>query len=34
MAVTHETTGELHAQYQRRALDVDAQGYFTEEFQG
>jgi len=29
-----ETTGELHAQYERRARDVEAQGYFTEEFQG
>lgn len=29
-----ETTGELHEQYERRARDVDAEGYFTEEFQG
>lgn len=29
-----ETTGELHAQYERRARDVNAVGYFTEEFQG
>lgn len=29
-----ETTGDLHAQYERRARDVAAQGYFTEKFAG
>ncbi|AXH96626.1 hypothetical protein DV701_11275 [Ornithinimicrobium avium] len=29
-----QTTGELHTQYERRARDVDAHGYFTEKFQG